>query len=186
MPFSPASHRQACCRQRGLRPEPTAGRAADRTALGRHHRGPEHVPEEVFVDLGYRGVDRDNPGVRIVHRGRIRSLDAKDRQRLKRRQAIEPVIGHLKADHRMARCWLKGATGDALNAVLAAAGFNLRWLMRAVLAGRIGAFLRALRLSLADGFTAIKAMVAVLLSSIGTAVGLAAPDRAVQPIPNSA
>ena len=44
MPFSPASHRQACCRQRGLRPEPTAGRAADRTALGRHHRGPEHVP----------------------------------------------------------------------------------------------------------------------------------------------
>ena len=55
------------------------------------------VPEEVFVDLGYRGVDRDNPGVRIVHRGRIRSLDAKDRQRLKRRQAIEPVIGHLKA-----------------------------------------------------------------------------------------
>jgi len=32
------------------------------------------VPQEVFVDLGYRGVDRDNPGVRIVHRGRLRSL----------------------------------------------------------------------------------------------------------------
>ena len=80
----------------------------------------------------------------------------------------------------------RDATGDALHAVLCAAGFNLRWLMRAVRAGRISAFLRALRLSLADGFTAIKAMVAVLLSSIGTAVGLAAPDRAVQPIPNSA
>jgi IS5 family transposase len=48
------------------------------------------------------------------------------------KEAVEPVIGHLKADHRMARCWLKGAIGDAINTVLAAAGFNLRWLMRAV------------------------------------------------------
>jgi len=34
----------------------------------------------------------------------------------------------------MRRCWLKGETGDALNAVLAAAGFNIRWLMRAIVA----------------------------------------------------
>ena len=128
------------------------------------------VPKEVFVDLGYRGVDRDNPKVRIVHRGRIRSLDEKDRTRLKRRQAIEPVVGHLKADHRMARCWLKGATGDALNAVLAAAGFNLRWLMRAVRAGRISAFLRALRLSMADGISTIAALIAETLASIGVAI----------------
>lgn len=39
------------------------------------------------------------------------------------------VIGHLKADHRMNRCWLKGAVGDAINAVLSAAGYNLRWLL---------------------------------------------------------
>ena len=45
---------------------------------------------------------------------------------------IEPTIGHLKADHRLDRCWLKGAEGDALHTVLCAAGYNLRWLMRAV------------------------------------------------------
>ena len=41
-------------------------------------------------------------------------------------------IGHLKHDNRMDRCWLKGQTADALHAVLCAAGYNLRWLMRAV------------------------------------------------------
>ena len=87
--------------------------------------------KEAVVDLGYRGVDAANPGVLIKHRGWIRSMTAKERQQLKRRQAVEPVIGHLKADHRMARCWLKGSIGDAINTVLAAAGFNLRWLMRA-------------------------------------------------------
>ena len=88
--------------------------------------------KEAVVDLGYRGVDAANPGVLIKHRGWIRSMSDKDRQQLKRRQAVEPVIGHLKADHRMARCWLKGSIGDAINTVLAAAGFNLRWLMRAL------------------------------------------------------
>ncbi len=127
------------------------------------------VPNEVFVDLGYRGVDADNPGVRIVHRGRMKTLDDEDRQRLKRRQAIEPVIGHLKSDHRMARCWLKGAAGDALNAVLAAAGFNLRWLMRAVLAGRISAFLRALRLSTANGIGTAAAFITRILASTAAA-----------------
>ncbi len=49
-----------------------------------------------------------------------------------RHQAVGPIIGHLKADQRIARCWLKGAAGDALNTVLAAVGFNLRWLLRAL------------------------------------------------------
>jgi IS5 family transposase len=48
------------------------------------------------------------------------------------RSAVEPVIGHLKAEHRMDRCWLAGAAGDALHAVLCAAGYDMRWLMRAV------------------------------------------------------
>ena len=38
----------------------------------------------------------------------------------------------VQADHRMDRCWLKGTEGDALHAVLCAAGFNIRWLMRAI------------------------------------------------------
>jgi IS5 family transposase len=89
-------------------------------------------PSEVVVDLGFRGVERDNPDVEIIHRGKFKSLSARQRRWLKRRQAIEPAIGHLKSDHRMDRCWLNGATGDALHAVLCAAGYNLRWLLRAI------------------------------------------------------
>ena len=77
-------------------------------------------------------MDWDNPGVQIIHRGKIKQLSVQQKKWLKRRQAVEPVIGHLKDDNGMRRCWLKGALSDALNAVLCAAGFNLRWLMRAV------------------------------------------------------
>ena len=91
-------------------------------------------PRQVIVDLGYRGKDVDaaNPGVQIIHRGRYKTMNKHERKLLKRRQAVEPAIGHLKADHRMNRCWLKGAIGDALHALSCAVGYNLRWLMRAV------------------------------------------------------
>ena len=97
------------------------------------------TPKQVVVDLGYRGVDRDNPGVEIIHRGKFKSLTKQQRRWLRRRQAVEPVIGHLKADHRMNRCWLAGASGDAIHAVLCAAGYNLRWLLRAIAARGITA-----------------------------------------------
>ena len=90
------------------------------------------VPRHVMVDLGFRGVDRDNPRVQIIHRGKAKSLNRQQRRWLKRRQAVEPTIGHLKSEHRMDRCWLAGSIGDALHTVLCAAGYNLRWLMRAV------------------------------------------------------
>ena len=89
-------------------------------------------PLDVFVDLGYRGVDADNPDVAIKHRGKYKSLSASDKRMLKRRQAIEPIIGHLKQDHRMNRCHLKGETGDRLHAVLCAAGYNFKWLLRMI------------------------------------------------------
>ena len=88
--------------------------------------------KQIVVDLGFRGVDADNPGMEIIHRGRIKSLSKQQKTWLRRRQAVEPAIGHLKSDHRMDRCWLQGSVGDALHAVSCAAGFNLRWLMRAV------------------------------------------------------
>jgi IS5 family transposase len=53
---------------------------------------------------------------------------------LRRRSAIEPVIGHLKAEH-LGRCYPKGRAGDAANAILSAVGYNFR---------RILAWLRAL------------------------------------------
>jgi IS5 family transposase len=89
-------------------------------------------PRQAVVDLGYRGVDAANPGVEILHRGRWKSMTTQQRQWLKRRQAVEPTIGHLKADHRMDRCWLQGAQGDAIHAILCATGYNLRWLLRAI------------------------------------------------------
>jgi IS5 family transposase len=102
-------------------------------------------PKQVFVDLGYRGVDRENPNVEIIHRGKYRSLTQQQRRCLRRRPAVEPTIGHLKADHRMDRCWLRGQLGDALHTVLCATGFNLRWLLRAMVRlGLKAVFLRSL------------------------------------------
>lgn len=89
-------------------------------------------PVTVLTDLGYRGVDGDIAPAKLIHRGKYKTLSARQRKWLKRRQAVEPVIGHVKANHGRLRCWLKGATGDALHAVLRAAGFNLRWLLRAI------------------------------------------------------
>ncbi len=95
-------------------------------------QGTGRSPRQVIADLGYRGVDADNPGVQIIHRGKYKSLSEDERRLLRRRQAIEPVIGHTKADHRMNRCWLQGALGDALHALSCAAGYNIRWLLRAI------------------------------------------------------
>ena len=88
--------------------------------------------KQIVVDLGFRGVDADNPGQEIIHRGKIKSLSRQQKTWLRRRQAVEPAIGHLKSDHRMDRCWLQGAVGDALHTISCAAGFNLRWLLRAI------------------------------------------------------
>ena len=49
---------------------------------------------------------------------------------MKRRAAIEPMIGHIKNEHRMGRNYLKGRSGDRINAVLAAAGYNFHLLLR--------------------------------------------------------
>ena len=111
------------------------------------------TPKQVIADLGFRGVDADNPNMEIIHRGKYKSLTKPQRRWLKRRQAVEPAIGHLKSDHRMDRCWLPGKLGDALHAVLCATGYNLRWLMRAI--RRLGlknALLRLALLQLTDIF----------------------------------
>jgi transposase-like protein len=52
-------------------------------------------PEVVYADLGYRGVDKDNPQIEIKHRGKDKRLSDEERRLLKLRQVIEPIIGHL-------------------------------------------------------------------------------------------
>ena len=104
-------------------------------------------PKTAYVDLGYRGVDKDILDIDIKHRGKFKRLTDEEQKSLKRRQAIEPIIGHLKADHRINRCHLKGSNGDSLHAVLCAAGFNIRWLLRMIAKKGIGLFLRLLQVA---------------------------------------
>ena len=70
-----------------------------------------------------------------------KSTSEQERRLLKRRQSVEPIIGHLKSDHRMNRCHLKGSEGDAIHAVLSAAGYNIRWLLRMIRKKRASAFI---------------------------------------------
>jgi IS5 family transposase len=83
----------------------------------------------MHVDKGYRGHDYPDR-FRVWISGQVRRVTASIRREIRRRAAIEPVIGHLKAEHRMNRNYLKGFEGDRANAVLAAAGYNFRLLLR--------------------------------------------------------
>ena len=82
----------------------------------------------VFVDRGYKGVEID--GVEIWKSGQRRGVTRALKAMIKRRSAIEPTIGHMKSDGRLGRNWLKGALGDAMQAVLCGAGHNLRIILR--------------------------------------------------------
>jgi IS5 family transposase len=81
--------------------------------------------ERVYVDKGYRGHDVPNPR-RVFISGQKRGVFGLIKRELRRRSAIEPIIGHLKAEGHLGRCYLKGHRGDAANAILSAVGFNLR------------------------------------------------------------
>jgi IS5 family transposase len=84
---------------------------------------------EANVDKGYRGHDYKGAAVIRLAGSSHRGLSFSERQRKRRRSAIEPVIGHLKSDHRLDRCFLHGRTGDATNLIGSAAGFNVRKLL---------------------------------------------------------
>lgn len=83
-----------------------------------------------YVDKGYRGHGYEGSATIHVAGQGSQGLTRTEKRRRRRRSAIEPKIGHLKSDNRMSRCFLRGLTGDAINAVLAAAGSNLRKLLR--------------------------------------------------------
>jgi transposase, IS5 family len=81
---------------------------------------------QVFVDKGYRGHDCNSDTCQVYISGAKRGITPSLKRKLKRRNAIEPVIGHMKSDTRLSRNFLKGAHGDAINALLCAAAHNLR------------------------------------------------------------
>jgi IS5 family transposase len=90
-----------------------------------------NIIERLLGDKGYRGHNAP-PGYkfRVFISGQKRRVTPKIKRELRRRSAIEPVIGHLKSEHRMGRNYLWHRQGDAINAVLAAAGYNFRRLIR--------------------------------------------------------
>ncbi len=90
--------------------------------------------ERAYVDKGYRGHDTENPR-RVFISGQKRGVIGAIKRELRRRSAIEPVIGHMKTEGHLGRCYLKGRAGDAANAILTAVGYNFR---------RVLAWLRAL------------------------------------------
>jgi IS5 family transposase len=105
--------------------------------------------ERGYVDKGYRGHDTKNPR-RIFISGQKRGVFGVIKRELRRRSAIEAVIGHLKAEGHLGRCYLKGRKGDAANVVLTAVGHNLRlvlaWLrilLRLILNALLQAFANA-------------------------------------------
>jgi IS5 family transposase len=87
-------------------------------------------PTDAYVDKGYRGHDYQGDTAIHIAGSSHCGLSQTIRKRRRRRSAVEPLIGHMKSDHRMSRCFLKGLAGDAINALLAAAGLNLRKLLR--------------------------------------------------------
>lgn len=87
--------------------------------------------ERLLADKGYRGHNAPpDYKFRVFTSGQIRRVTPKIKRELRRRSAIEPVIGHLKSEHRMGRNYLWHRHGDAANAVLAAVGYNFRRLIR--------------------------------------------------------
>jgi len=81
--------------------------------------------ERAYVDKGYRGHDTAHPR-RVFISGQKRGVFGIIKRELRRRSAIEAVIGHMKTDGHLGRCFLKGRDGDAINVILSAIGHNLR------------------------------------------------------------
>ena len=106
------------------------------------------LPEMACCDLGYRKSGYEGPcDIQVVDRFRKR-LPGPLRKWWKRRSAIEPIIGHVKSDCRGNRNRLKGTAGDQVNAILAAAAYNFRKLLKG-LALLLRPWLDALRFVLA-------------------------------------
>src|SRR5436190_18813407 len=114
------------------------------------------IAERAYVDKGYRGHHTPNPR-RVFMSGQKRGVFGRIKRELRRRSAIEAVIGHMKAEGHLGRCYLKGRAGDAANVILSAVGYNLRlvlaWLrtiLRVVLLALFQTF--AIRLALKPAF----------------------------------
>lgn len=99
------------------------------------------LPREVIYDRGGRGI-KEALGVKVTIPDKVKASDSEAkkrrmRRRFRRRAGIEPIIGHLKTDHRMGQNYLHGEISPQINAYLAAAGWNLKkWMEQWVRNGK--------------------------------------------------
>jgi len=107
--------------------------------------------ERAYVDKGYRGHGTANPR-RVFISGQKRGVFGIIKRELRRRSAIEAVIGHMKTDGHLGRCYLKGPHGDAANVILTAVGHNLRLVL-----AWISSLLRLILLPLCRAITVMPA-----------------------------
>ena len=114
-------------------------------AIAQIERLTKKTPRDVIVDKGYQGHGYAGSAcvhvVRTIPKRATRAV----RRMLKRRAAVEPTIGHLKSDNRLSRNHLTGKTGDQINTLLAAAGYNLRKLLRWIVFSPVLALLGRLK-----------------------------------------
>ncbi len=106
------------------------------SALEQHQRLTGIQATEVFADRGYPGPKQIN-GTQINIPKPDKTITKTKRNKHKRRAAIEPIIGHLKHDHRMLRNFLKGSFGDAINVMLAASAMNFKRMMNLWKEGKV-------------------------------------------------
>ena len=95
------------------------------------------VPSVGIGDRGYRGKSKVNDTQIVTPKPARKNASmeamALARKRFRRRAGIEPVIGHLKSDHRLKRNFLKGFVGDQINLIMAATAFNFKkWMRKAI------------------------------------------------------
>src|SRR5438132_1566755 len=112
------------CPWAGRRPDPYDGHTL-RDVIEDTERLTGCGIERAYVDKGYRGHGTENPR-RVFISGQKRGVFGVIKRELRRRSAIEPIIGHLKAEGHLGRCYLKGRAGDAANVILSAVGHNFR------------------------------------------------------------
>ena len=95
--------------------------------------GGQQLPKELVYDRGGKGKS-EIKGVKISIPGVPRKTDTAYQKHTKRkkfrtRAAIEPIIGHLKTDFRLAQNYFLGETGPQINALLSATAWNMKKMM---------------------------------------------------------
>jgi len=97
-------------------------------ALEQYERLTGKQADQVFVDRGYKGLQQYKTSQIHVPKP-DKNISRGKRKKHSKRAAIEPLIGHLKADYRLCRNFLKGILGDLMNVILAAAAMNFKRVM---------------------------------------------------------